>query len=79
MTASNQTSESAARGSTGKQDLTPERLRGLLASATFLPRLPAAIRTSTSEPVTAKGIQSAHQKDGGRAGHATADPRLPGH
>jgi hypothetical protein len=37
MTTSNETSESAARGSTGKQDLTPERLRELLASATLLP------------------------------------------
>src|SRR6185312_9727028 len=37
MTASNQTSESAARGSTGKQDLTPGRLREVLALATFLP------------------------------------------
>ncbi|HKR67229.1 MAG TPA: hypothetical protein VJT16_00110 [Streptosporangiaceae bacterium] len=32
-----QTADQAARGSTIKQDLTPERLRGLLASATFIP------------------------------------------
>ncbi len=34
---SHRTADSAARGSTSTRDLTPERVRGLLASATFIP------------------------------------------
>ena len=63
---SNRTPESAARDSTGKQDLTTERLRELLASATFVPSWWVVVMTFVA---VASAIDTTFPESGGTSWH----------